>query len=184
MPTIQTLLLNLWLFFCPQYVPMPFTKAGGSHGTFGDTTIEATTNNPDLGELVAAKFSSPATTGTVSSMSVYASSSSTCAVKTEIYADSSGTPGALLADSSAVTVTGATPAWYNTTISYAFSASTNYWLNVYVGCAATNLVIYTNHGGATNQLSFLTGQAYPTAPNPFGTPGGQVPWYFSIYATY
>lgn len=101
-------------------------------------------------------------------------------VRTAIYADSSGLPGAKLAESSAA-VTVSASGWIDTSVSLSIVAGTPYHLAVW---SSNNQCEFVYDAGSANQTNEVTGQTYPTWPNPFGTPTFQFARQISIYATF
>jgi hypothetical protein len=103
-----------------------------------------------------------------------------------IYADSSGSPGALLATSAAFTVTpGLAAAYQAMTISGGVHlAAGTYWLGFYQQSAA-NPVIRVYYDNVTNASKSIIGPTFPALNNPFGSSGIVNETYeFCINATY
>lgn len=147
--------------------------------TFGYTSIGTTTDTPST-EVTASKFQL-SETGTVSSISVYLNAlSGTVNAKTAIYADSTGLPQALIAESSEKTSINTSPTWQELTISQELEAGT-YWLAVRT--SGTHQLKYDS--GASEQWQQSSTETYPALPDPFN----RVTWkaqsrILSIYATY
>jgi hypothetical protein len=132
------------------------------------------------------RFVMGGTGGAVSSMSVYVASpidtGSHNQYQLAIYADSSGSPAALVASSPSGTLVG--NSWNTVPVSANLSANTAYWLmyNSNGTSASVNNMRYS--GGSSGQGAFSTkGQPFGTWPASFGgSTGGNEK--FSIYATY
>lgn len=99
-------------------------------------------------------------------------------VRLGVYADSSGTPGALLLDAGSVTVANG---WIGTNgLSLSVSANTYYWLAL--DLSAQNGVRYQT-GGPTSSHVWRV-YSYGPLPNPFGTVQGTNSNQYVIRATY
>ncbi|MEM3378188.1 MAG: hypothetical protein QXV09_00215 [Candidatus Bathyarchaeia archaeon] len=98
-------------------------------------------------------------------------------IMTAIYADSSGTPGALLAYSNS---TAATAGWNDLTLNtpVTVTAGTTYWLGF--NNDNDNLDTYRDPNGTHVYVS----QTYGSFPNPFGTPAGTRPFTQHMRITY
>ncbi len=157
-------------------------------GTFGKTTVGASS---DSGIFANYKVVDPATltvAGSVTKLSVYAipgiASPSPQALKAVIYADSGGSPGALVATGAEVTYRGSTngSGWFELPLSAPVALSPGkYWLGFITGATSEGMgYVYDSVAGsrAYNANAFASG---PT--NPFG-PVTEDSEQASIYATY
>lgn len=148
--------------------------------TFGYTTIGASTS------AAAAPFGTkftPSEAGTVTTMHSYAKAAGAdVALAHGIYSDVAGVPTSKLAeDSGNVTISGTTPAWYVTNVSYTFTAVA-LWLASWT--QTTSGTIYYDTGGGANQENLEnSGPTFETWPATW-TPGGYNAVIISIYATY
>jgi len=118
--------------------------------------------------------------GTITSMSAYLSSTGIGIVTFGIYADSSGTPGSLLATSTTTGSFTTSPAWTSGDISYTITAGTAYWLSIF----GSDSTFYYYNAGSVNQL-FLSGagKTYPSFDST-ATVGLSQNREISIYATF
>jgi Tfp pilus assembly protein PilV len=145
--------------------------------TVGDTTIEASFDNNANGTS-AYKVTTGATGGVVASVSVYikAVDATNKHVQAAIYADSSGTPGAQLAQS-AIQIATAT-SWNTFPMSgVTVSPTTNYW----IGLSEDGSTQFASGSGGVTAYRVTSG--YP-APNPFAANAapstGKLSFYMSI----
>jgi len=139
----------------------------------GDQTIEAQVDSNSLGSAEAFQTTASAS-GTVGTLSVYVDASSTAkTLVAGIYADSSGHPGALIAQGSSSQLT--TGAWNTITIPGAIvSAGTPYWIAI-LGTQSGTLAFRDGSGGCKSETSlqtnltalpstWVTGVVYPSCP--------------------
>lgn len=137
--------------------------------------------------VIGNAYAAPAT-GTLSKLTFYvggAGAGGTQVFKGLVYADSAGSPGALVANAvtNAITVASADAAgWVDMTFATppAVTNGATYWLSVIAGGTTLKAQRYST-GGANLVYKAAT---YPTYPDPFGTPDGTVVEVFSLYATY
>jgi hypothetical protein len=149
--------------------------------TFGYTSVGVNANGAHFGPR-GSKFTAPAN-GNITSVECYISSLGTIGadVIVAVYADSSGSPAAKLAESSAVTQSGGNQnTWISFPLSLAITSGTVYWLMVF-GEVDTFMMYDT--GGGSNQFAYESGSTYPTFPDPYDE-DAFLDWQMSIYATY
>jgi IPT/TIG domain-containing protein len=128
---------------------------GGPTILLGDSNVETSVDYNTLGQAQAWPYTA-STTGTVSALSFYADSSSgNGPYLVGIYADASGTPGALLSSGSIAT-TGAGK-WNSVTLatSVNVTAGVHYWLAM-LGVSG-NMVRFRDDGTACNSSGSATG---------------------------
>jgi hypothetical protein len=156
MPTIQVLLLHLWLMFWPQYVPTPFT-----HGQLATVTCGYTaTGNVSTNALSAYLLFTSCTTGSDSNgyslVSVYFYSG-TAAAGTwygAVYNNSSSLPSTLVCGDSTHGVAAVSSAtWFsdpvaNFTSCSTLSANTVYWVAEH-NSNSSNYLNYLSTGCST-----------------------------------
>jgi len=157
------------------------------------TTVGNTTGDDTLCEInfVGFELASPVTFATsqpnVTSLSMYVGNnragytSQQCHIIGLIYADNSGSPGALVATTASATVTyQQAPGWVTCPFSSPVSlAAGNYWFAIMPSAGGTALDIgYTN--GGTEQIS--TAVTYPTPIDPYAI-GATLSRTLQIYAT-
>lgn len=141
--------------------------------TFGKTDSGASSSASSTDKL-AMSTATPASTGVVQNGSVrlWLSTSGSTSVKFVIYADSSGSPGALLAQSDVVTLTTTTA---DTQIDFPFSggqqitvvSGTPYWFGPFWQDPGTPSVTFGRDSAASGRLEFTT--PWPDPPDPAGT---------------
>jgi IPT/TIG domain-containing protein/centrosomal CEP192-like protein/uncharacterized protein DUF4082 len=155
----------------PQSVTL--TGTGTSSGPpptilLGDSNVEASVDYNTLGQAQAWPYTAT-TTGTVSTLWFYADSSSgNGPYLVGIYADASGTPGALLASGSIATTVAGT--WNSVTLatSVNVTAGVHYWLAL-LGVSG-NMVRFRDDGTACNSSGSSTGlKALPATWTTTGT---------------
>ena len=100
-------------------------------------------------------------------------------VKAVIYADSSGSPGALMAASAGVAI-GAGDQTVDFTVSVSLTAG-DYWLGVVSDSFNSRINSNLGAGGSYARKESFT---YASPPDPFGTPDATGATAFGIYATY
>ena len=153
-------------------------NATSGGGTFGYTSIGASTDYEPANYMMGCKFSTTEA-GAVTKISAYIKAlSGTANVRAAIYSDNSGVPGTLLAQSGVVSV-GSTASWVNFTLSYNVSALTSYWLVLQWSAGVT---IYFS-SGATSQFAY-TPQSYASGFPSSWTRASYTNWKQNIYATY
>lgn len=140
--------------------------------TFGKTSNGASSSNSSA-TRTSASLATPATNGTITAGHVRISiTSGTTTTKMALYADSGGSPGALLAESDPVVISNTTEAQ----IDYVFTGAnqvavvggTSYWVAVAWQDPGTPSVTISRDNTASGRVENL---AY--APNPFGTATAQ-----------
>lgn len=151
--------------------------------TFGKTDIGGTEASSNSSNLRATKQQAPAN-GTVTQLDHYGKvATGTEPCKGVLYADSAGSPAALLDTSDAATID-TTFGWDSyTNLSQAVVSGTQYHLAWFWTKAATTF--YEKYdAGAANQWAYAAPGGYPNPPDPFGVPTGQLAREVSMYATY
>jgi outer membrane protein assembly factor BamB len=139
----------------------------------GDQTVESLHDSNSLGQAEAFQVTASAS-GTVSTLSIYVDASSTATTMfAGIYAESSGHPGALIAQGSSSQLTAG--AWNTIPIPGAIvSAGTPYWIAI-LGTQSGTLSFRDTTGGCLSETSgqtnltalpstWVTGTVYPTCP--------------------
>lgn len=116
---------------------------------FGTNQVGTTGQETGNNAIISGQKFTPAANGTVTSISVYAGSnveSGYSQYMVGLYADNSGTPGALLASSAAGTLTPS--AWNTLSVNYTVASGTPYWIayttNVQSGLGTADGLMYTN----------------------------------------
>lgn len=149
--------------------------------TFGHTGVGASQLFNGTGYIYGSKFTAPEA-GTLTKISVHiVGYTSPTNLRCGIYADSGGSPAGLLASAASDTPVTAGSTWYDSTVSYAFLASTVYWLAVMPEAAGTSIA-YDTPGDVSNQTAILDGMTYPTFPDPWNETF--LDYKLSIYGTY
>ena len=106
-----------------------------------------------------------AASGLVISVGVYVVTSAG-SIRTALYADNAGSPGALLSQSASVTAIANRFNAPPLVPSVQIIQGTQYWVGVQI--SDDGLVVYIATGSTAKYVS----QSYGAFPNPFGTPGG------------
>jgi hypothetical protein len=153
--------------------------------TFGYAVQGATVGSTMSNSVTATRYQMAGQNGTVTSMSVFIASpisvSPNNQFQVSIYADSNGTPGALIASSVSQTIV--PDAWNTVSISAAVAANTYYWLAYNTnGLAANANNLRYDVGGATS--TWITAEPFGTWPGNYGPIGGTSTYSASIYATF
>ena len=159
--------------------------AATSTGTFGKTNIGATCDTYTNDTKKVNRYS-VGVTATVTQLSVYlkpGSASGSQPLKGVLYADSGGSPRALIASTAQLTFTNLKPAgWYSLVFNSPPTVGAgNYWIGVITGNTARVIgYCYDSVAGARdyNNNTFTSGPS-----NPFGTPSTD-DRVMSLYATY
>ena len=151
-------------------------STGGGVGTTGKIDDSASSSASSTDKLAVTQ-ASPTATGKVTAghARVWLSSAGSTNTKLLIYADSAGAPGALLAVSDQLAVSATTEAVRD----YVFSGGNqitvtqgvNYWVGIGWDDPGTPSLTFSRDVNANQRLE-QTGFAYPTFPDPFGTPSG------------
>lgn len=156
--------------------------------TFGYTTAGATSNGSTA---IQCGFASTTESGAVSSITAYTQDTSSpfsnmgMAMYTSTGTVPSNTiPDVFLAeDSGNYTFVSTTADWYTTNVSYSVSASTDYWLCIYMSNTTGSEAIY--YDAVTGYDLIIKSSTFETWPNPLGTVSSKVTnSRVSIYATY
>lgn len=114
--------------------------------------------------------------GTIYSMSGYfGSATSGNDIIYAVYADSAGTPGSLLAQSSSFS---GAAGWNTSAISTSITSGTSYWL------AWGSRVLITRWGMTGTHTEYLKAWTYPTVPSPYGAGSATASRDNAIYANY
>lgn len=145
--------------------------------TFGYTDKGGTGSTPEAGRT----YTTVATlgeAGDITKMTLYYTTSTNAKAYVGIYDDSGAAPNNLLGQSAEETFTHVFDNWRDFTITEAGLAAANYWLAFMFDTTAGSI-----YYDATGTTKYKNG-AYPTMPDPFGTPTGTVTRKYSIYATY
>jgi hypothetical protein len=158
---------------------------GSTTATFGKTTVGASANQfvAERKRVNRYALTSP---GSVTKLSVYlapGTASGTQPLKGVIYADSSGTPGALVATSEPMTYSSTQPAgWYDLVFAAPVKlAAGNYWIGE-LSKASSGVAGY-RYDVVTGARDF-NNDSYATGPsNPFGAVSVDTQQ-MSLYATY
>lgn len=157
--------------------------------TFGKTDIGGSNLNwRGHGHNYVTVFTCPAA-GTATSLHAYVreqGGDSDVEIKLSLYDLSGGHPDDRLAVTAGISATAwpAHPLWYNSAISQAVAASTDYALSVTAttGGSSNNWELQYD-AGTTDQTHYRTDD-YEDPDDPFGTCDGHEDWEISIYATY
>lgn len=155
--------------------------------TFGKTT-DGSTNSASSATRVWVSTATPSETGTVTTghARIWLSASGSASTKFVIYADSSGSPGALLAESDVLSVTATTEGERSFTFSGANTiqvvSGTPYWIGVAWEDPGTPSLTVSRDGtaGGRYEQSFT----WPTLPNPYGTPTANNTGPIDAYVTF
>lgn len=129
--------------------------------------------------------------GTITGMSVYLDGNGggvgSSPFILAIYTDAAGTPGTLVAQTLAVTVTsGQAAGWVNATFaSNPTLPAGNYWLFHAAGGSSdpATMRVWRTSSGGTNSYTFI-GITYPTLPATYNGSAGSGPDLIAVYATY
>lgn len=162
-------------------------RAATTGGTFGKTTVGATCGALRSDYKRVNEYALT-TNATVSSMSVWlkpGSGNGSQAFKGIIYADSGGSPGALVAATNARTFSSSDSAgWY--TLNFASPPTItagHYWLGIFTGTTG-NVAAYCYDTGASNARD-ADNNTYTSGPgNPFGTVTTHDSQLMPVYASY
>jgi len=157
--------------FAPGSAPPPPPPSSGV--LLGDQTVESMVDSNILGQAEAFQTTASGS-GTISTLSIYVDASSTATrMYAGIYADSTGHPGALIAQGSSSQLTAGT--WNTIAIPGAIvSAGTSYWIAV-LGTQSGTLRFRDANGGCNSETSsqtnltalpaaWTTGTVYPSCP--------------------
>ncbi len=150
----------------------------------GHDTIGASTDSSNANFINTTRYTAPQT-GSITSISVYVSSPISTSPNNQfqvaIYANNSGTPGSLIAQSQSGTLTGNT--WNTLPVTATLQSGTDYWLAYNTNAANSSSNNTTYDTGSSGQTTWRA-QTFGTWPNPFGTPAGSSNTQTSIYASY
>lgn len=155
--------------------------------TFGKTDNGAGSSASSLDKMFVSS-ATPASNGTVTggSARVWLSSSGSGPSKFVIYADSAGSPGALLAVSDEVVITNTSEQQIDYTFSggnqIAIVNGTPYWIGVVWQDPGTpSFTVSRDSTASQRKEQVLT---YPTMPDPFGTPSATNSGPIDAFVTY
>jgi hypothetical protein len=124
-----------------------FSLAHCETSTFGYTGV-SDSNASTFGGLYVSNFTSPADLGNITQITAFIATGGTLA-KAVIYSDNNGKPNALLAQSSQVSVSGASGTWINFPIIYSGESNTPYWLGILFLSSGTYFYASGKEGFAT-----------------------------------
>lgn len=151
--------------------------------TFGDTNIEgtATPMGQNFVEVFKATLTEAAS-ATKMSMYIPTAAADTGVCKGVIYATSGGEPAALVAATNETTLS-SSAGWSDLMFASPVSLSAaDYYIGYFYGTTTNNVSwVFAATGGTRRKITTAT---YPTAPNPFGTPGTSDSLQMSVYVTY
>jgi hypothetical protein len=159
-------------------------QAASQSGTFGTTTVGGSSDTMAANRKRVNRYSLPVT-ASVSKLTLYLQPTATSGsqlIAGVLYADSGGSPGALLAKTSELTFRSTQAAgWYDLTFASPVALSAgSYWIGMISGASSTVAGFrYTTVSGSR----WYNTNTYPTPSNPFGaaTVDGEQ---MSEYATY
>lgn len=156
--------------------------------TFGKTS-DGTVNSASSVPKLFVSTASPASSGVVvdGRARVWMSSAGTVATKFVIYADSAGSPAALLAESDIVSLSTTS----ESEITFPFSGAnlisitngTSYWIGVAWDEPGTPSVTFSRDNTASQRQEQVI-SAWPTIPTPFGTPSATNSGPIDAYVNY
>lgn len=152
--------------------------------TIGYSTAAAN-NFTARGQIIACRFAAPsngdANTGTLYLYGRYVVAARS--VKTGVWADNAGNPGALLVEGPTILFDNSSVAWKSGSITWTgITAGTYYWLGGIGEDADSPRVLYDT-GGATNQARYTANTGYPNLPDPFPSATGASA-ILSVYVEY
>lgn len=157
--------------------------------TFGNLTDETGTNTGWDNQKIVGKFTL-GVPGAVSKLTIKIANTGTshaaCNIKGVIYADSAGSPGALVAVGTAVAVADNAAA---AAVDLAFASNVNltaanWWLGFIADSGAVGFLFYANNTSGGN-TAYDWSDTYSDGPtDPFGAPDQTTTRNMAIYATY
>jgi len=153
--------------------------------TFGYAVQGANVGTTMSNSVLATRYQMVGQNGTVTSMSAFIASPVSASPNNQfqvaIYADNSGTPGALIASSVSQVIV--PDAWNTVSISAPVTANAYYWLAYNTnGLAANTNNLRYDSGGATS--TWITSEAFGIWPAAYGPIGGTSSTSVSMYATF
>jgi hypothetical protein len=156
---------------------------GAATLTLGNTAVGSQTDSADFNYLNGSRFTTGASGGTVTSISVNVGAVGAAPnnqFQVAIYADAGGAPGARLANSASGSLVANT--WNTVPISATLAAGTPYWLiyNTNGSSASRNNMKFSTGGSSAFSSNHVT---FGTWPASFGSATSESVT-FSIYATY
>lgn len=133
--------------------------------------------------VVASKFTA-SENGTITSLHVLLHDGASANLKIAIYdaTGAGGLPGAKLAETSAIAISGSSVTEYSGAVSQAIVSGTAYWLAFFQSNTAS-AVASRYELGTSGQTQFQTA-TYPNFPDPFGTPSAPSDNVRTVWATY
>lgn len=167
---------------------------GGVTGQLGKTTIGAAWDNYGTPYTIANKITVPASkTYRVDSLYGYLrgnpSKTGTENVKAIIWADSAGLPGNVKAVFDSATViggpTGSNAAWSHFTATPPSLTAGDYWIGfINTGTSQAAQVAYDTAPAGSNQFRLNSTYASIAVNDPYGTPDGNSPQFYSVYVSW
>lgn len=140
--------------------------------TLGKTAVGATFSSWPTGYVEVAGPYVASASGAITAVNLYVAGNATDAnpVRGEVYADSAGAPGALVATGAAVTVNaGQAAGWISSAVSSASIVNgSSYWFGFMPGGGPNGCSFYKDTVAGASR--YVSGVTYPTAPDPFGSP--------------
>ena len=149
--------------------------------TLGDTTTPGTQGGGAAGLVVLTPVTATEA-GTITAINCYLATTGAANVKPLIYADSAGSPGALLATGSVIAFAGTSAAgWSTSSISYSFTNGQVLW----IGSTQDASAAHTYSRAATGTTSFFkSGTTYATPPDPISAMTSDANKSYGFYLTY
>ncbi len=150
--------------------------------TLGKTAIGGTSDNPAGNVLLAFGPYAVSGNGSLTKITAYVAKDAANLIIAAVYADNSGSPGALLAQSAEGSLASGSFGWvdFDMQTPLAITNGTNYWLVLYASAAWQ--IKYDAVGGPP--ASKYQARAYDSdLPDPFVV-GGSIAVEYSVYATY
>lgn len=152
-------------------------------GSFGYTTVGASTDDI-AGNMVWLKATStPADNATLDHILVYAQQSiPTDSLLAALYTDNAGVPGTLIAGSTTPVPVTSTAQWYSVPLTCAVTAGTQYWFGLHLANTTGDLVVaYDTIAGSEGYFQSDFGETWP-ADGSAAAPFANERW--SVYGTY
>jgi hypothetical protein len=146
---------------------------------FGNMNV-GSSNQWGNSRWLASAFTSPDVSGTLTDITAYVYGDTSGFGQCALYADNGGSIGSLLATGSDAPTGTGSPQWCTSTISYAFSPNTVYWLAFTVHSAGS---WYDSETASSTAQQVYESASYWTSPDPFDV-GDYRNVAMSIYADY